>query len=149
VSIYDGQSYWHYVSFGMSDLYTKRSGGEWSGFGYELTFRLTKRALEPDPPLWPIDVLVSMARAAFMGSDFGPCHTVKTGPIDGNPDGRITALILAKDPGFELQDTAHGKLVFLQLVGVEGPVRERALQAGVQPVLDELQAHNPGLVTTI
>jgi hypothetical protein len=149
VSMYDGGSFWHYVSFGMSDLYAKRSGEDWSGFGYELTFRLAKSENEQEPPLWPINILVSVARSAFMGSSFAPGHTVKMGPIDGNPETKITALLIAKDPAFEVQETPYGKLALLQLVGVEGEVRERALQTGVLEMIDQLQAIDENLVTTL
>lgn len=52
------------VSLGLSDLYSKQSKGDWSGFGYELTFRLAKTVGEGEVPLWPINILVNMARAA-------------------------------------------------------------------------------------
>lgn len=147
VSIYDGGAFWHYVGFGLSELYTKESEGDWSGFGYEFTFRLAKTGTRQEPPLWPIDVLISLARAQFAGSDFGPGHTVRTGPLDGESETRLTALLLVEDPGFELQNTPHGKLAFLQLVGVEAETRERALQVGAREVIAELRAHNPELVT--
>jgi suppressor of fused-like protein len=149
VSIFDGGSFWHYVSFGLSDLYRKEGRSDWSGFGYELTFRLGKQVEEKDAPLWPVNVLVSMARAAFRGSEFAPGHTVKTGPIDGNPKTKQTALLIVKDPGFDLQLTPHGKLAFLQLVGVPNETRERGLQLGVQVVIDELQAADPNLITRL
>lgn len=147
VSIYDGGAFWHYVGFGLSDLYAKESKGDWSGFGYELTFRLAKAGTEQDPPLWPIDVLISLARAQFAGSDFAPGHTVKTGPIDGGSETRLTALLLVEDPGFELQDTPHGKLAFLQLVGIEAETRERALRVGSAEIIAELRVRDPELVT--
>jgi len=52
------------VSLGLSGLYSKQLKGDWSGFGHELTFRLAKTAGEGEVPLWPINILVNMARAA-------------------------------------------------------------------------------------
>ena len=43
ISIYDGGNYWHFVSFGLSELYEKESENkEISGYGYELTLKLKK-----------------------------------------------------------------------------------------------------------
>jgi hypothetical protein len=148
VSVYDGGTFWHYVSYGLSDLYRKESEDEWSGFGYELTFRVAKVGDEPFP-LWPVNVMISLARARYVGSDYRAGDTVKTGPLDGRPECELTALLVVEDPAFELQETPFGKLVFLQLVGVEGKTRERAIELGSRPVLEELRALNPGLVTKI
>jgi hypothetical protein len=149
VSIYDGGGFWHYVSFGLSDLYAKESNDDWSGFGYEFTFRLAKSGAEAEPPLWPINLMGSLARAVFTGSAFGPGHSVQIGPIDGRPETKATALLLTKDPGLELRETPHGKLAFLLILGVEASVRERALEAGAEQALNEIRDQNPDLVTRI
>jgi hypothetical protein len=52
-----------------------------------------------------------------------------------------------RGPGFELQDTPHGKLAFLQLVGIEAETRERALRVGSPEAIAELRARAPELVT--
>lgn len=56
VAIFDSKSFWHYLSFGMSDLFAKETEGEWSGFGYEFTFRLAKGESDRKPPLWPVNI---------------------------------------------------------------------------------------------
>ncbi len=44
ISVYDGGSYWHFVSFGLSEIYDKEcENKEISGYGYELTFKLKKK----------------------------------------------------------------------------------------------------------
>jgi hypothetical protein len=149
VSVYDASSFWHYVSFGLSDLYEKTSPSEASGLGFAFTFRLAKGQRPEQPPLWPIDVMVSLARAAFSGSTFGEGHTMKTGPLDGKKESKLTALLLVRDPGFDVQQTPHGCLTFLQLVGVQGESRERALRIGVQQVVDELRNEDANLVTRL
>lgn len=148
VAIYDAGAFWHYVSFGMSDLFAKESAGEWSGFGYEFTFRCSKEA-GAAAPLWPVDVLVGLATSAYQGERYAPGHTIKTGPIDGRSETALTALLVAKDPGVPVIDTPHGKVAFLLLLGVEGPVREKALAAGFDAVLAEISAGNPSLVTRL
>jgi suppressor of fused len=149
VTIYDGVTFWHYVSFGLSDLYAKESDDDWSGFGYEFTFRLAKGS-EAEPPPWPINVMGSLGRAVFTGSAFAPGHSVDMmKPLDG-PDSTstITAVLLTKDPGLEqVRETPHGKLAFLLILGVEGSLRERALAEGTDKVLTEIRQTNPDLLT--
>lgn len=149
VSIYDGGAFWHYVSFGMSDLYEKDSRGSWSGFGYELTFRLAKPASEVAPPLWPINLMGSLARAAYTGSAFAPGHTVQIGPIDGQAETTLTALLLTEDPALPVRDTPNGELAFLLLIGVEAALRERAMSEGSEGVLAELKDADPTLTTRL
>lgn len=150
VNIYDAGSFWHYVSLGMSELYGKDGEGEWSGFGYEFTFRLHKSADEASPPLWPINVMGSLARAAFTGSEFCAGDTVQIGPIDGRPETRLTALLIAPDPGFpQVLSTPNGKLELLLLLGVENELRERARALGTEEVLRELRVQNAELVTRL
>jgi suppressor of fused len=149
VRIYDGGTFWHYVSFGLSDLYRKESADDWSGFGYELTFRVAKTVGEENPPLWPVSVMVSLASARYTAQDYASGDTVKTGPLDGRPECRLTALLIFEDPAFKVLETPFGKLVFLQLVGVEAETRERALRIGSQRVIDELRFSNPDLITRV
>jgi hypothetical protein len=135
----------------MSDLYakeSKESEDDWSGFGYEFTFRVAKNA-DNQPPLWPVEVMVSMARAAYKGEDFAAGHTVNIGPIDDRKETTLTALLVVTDPAIPILDTPNGKVALLLLVGVEGPVRERALEIGTDAVLAELSAQNPDLVTRV
>ena len=46
ISIYDGGDFWHFVSYGLSELYEKESEDpEWSGYGFEFTLKLKKAGL--------------------------------------------------------------------------------------------------------
>ena len=46
ISIYDGGDYWHFVTYGMSELYEKESENqEISGFGMEFTFKLKRKPM--------------------------------------------------------------------------------------------------------
>ncbi|MGH0157657.1 UNVERIFIED_CONTAM: hypothetical protein FKN15_057321 [Acipenser sinensis] len=63
--------HWHYVSFGLSDLYGDNRVHEFtgqdgpSGFGFELTFRLKREAGETAPPTWPAELMQGLARYVF------------------------------------------------------------------------------------
>ncbi|MCR4555521.1 MAG: suppressor of fused domain protein [Alphaproteobacteria bacterium] len=49
ISIYDGGEFWHFVTYGFSELYTKESKyPEISGYGFELTFKLKKTHIKQD-----------------------------------------------------------------------------------------------------
>lgn len=148
VAIYDPGPFWHFVSFGMSDLYTKESEGDWSGFGYELTFRIAKDESDK-PPLWPVEVMVSLAKAAYKGEAFVLGHTIKTGPIDGQKETPLTALLVVQDPAIQILETPHGKVSLFLLIGVEEHVRKRALDLGMEAILGEILAENPELVTRV
>jgi suppressor of fused-like protein len=148
VAIYDPGPFWHFVSFGMSELYAKETAGDWSGFGYEFTFRIAKDP-SGDPPLWPVEVMVNLAQAAHKGEDFTPGHTILTGPLTGQKETPLTALLVTLDPAIPLLETPHGKVALLLLVGVEAQVRERALEVGVDPVLAEISTKNPDLITRV
>lgn len=147
VNVYDAGSHWHYVSLGLSDLYAKTSAGAVSGLGHELTFRLAKGEREAEPPRWPIPVMVSLARAEFNGDVLAPGHTIKTGPINGRPDTPLTAFLVVDDRAIASLETPHGRVAFLQLVGVEGQIRERALRDGSDALIADLRARDPDLIT--
>ena len=42
VNVYETDEYYHFVSFGLSDLFGKTSDDEYSGYGMEFTFKLKK-----------------------------------------------------------------------------------------------------------
>jgi hypothetical protein len=146
VNVYDAGTFWHFVSLGLTELYGKETQGDVSGFGYELTFRVGKRPGEDEPPLWPVNVMINLARAQWVGSDFAPGQSIQSGPLDGSKETRLTAMLTARDPAFELQRGPFGEFGFLLLVGVEASIHQRARAEGVQAVLAEL---DPALVTTL
>lgn len=62
----DPVPHWHYVSYGMSDLYVKESEDPVeSGWGFEFTFRLAREGGGTDPPVWPANLLQNLARYVF------------------------------------------------------------------------------------
>ena len=47
ISVYNGGDYFHFVTYGLSELYEKQNGNpERSGYGFELTLKLKKEGLE-------------------------------------------------------------------------------------------------------
>ncbi len=132
VSAYDGGTFWHFVSFGLTELYVKESESpEWSGFGYELTFKLAKDG--DAPPEWAFEFMEAIGKAVWKGQVFAAGHTIKTGPINGDPETKQNAVLVVRDPAIpEPISTPHGKVEFLLLVGVPDEVRRQVLQGEVE-----------------
>ena len=112
--------HWHYVSYGLSDLYTKKSGSAASGYGFELTLRV---ALEPDalePPQWPIFLLQSLARYVYRtGHGFHDGHRMSAnGPISLGAPTALCSMAFTFDPELPAIDTPNGSVAFLQVVGL-------------------------------
>lgn len=158
VSAYDAGGHWHFVTYGLTELYAKENDDpEWSGFGYEFTFKLPK--LSELPPLWAFDLLDAIGRQVWKGARFEAGHWIELGPLDGRPETPQTAAIVLRDPAFpQPLDTPHGKVEFLLLLGVEDAYRQQvqqayeASEAGAgweAPVVAQLRAENPDLVTQI
>lgn len=139
--------HWHYISFGLSDLYgdgrvfdpqVPRADANPSGFGFELTFRLKKEGNEASPPTWPAAVMQSLAKYVFNSEnilcpgDHVSWHT----PLDSpQSDSRIQHMLMTEDPQLGTVLTPFGSVTFVQIVGV---------------CLEELQAsqqwNGPGLI---
>ena len=49
ISIYDGGDYWHFVTYGLSEIYEKETDNkDVSGYGMEFTFKLKKADYEDE-----------------------------------------------------------------------------------------------------
>lgn len=123
ISIYDGGEYYHFVTFGLSELYEKESENkEYSGYGFEFTVKLKKSGLEDEEAAIKgmCGVLQALARITFTkGSIFQPNEYIYTGQTAGmDPKGEslITGFITRLDELGEI-DTPNGKIQFVELVG--------------------------------
>ncbi len=125
ISIYDGGKYWHFVSFGLTEIYDKESGcPETSGYGYELTFKLKKDNYEDEEAEIRniCGILQMIARLTFTkGEVFQPFEFIYTGQttgIDAKQKSNLTGFITVKDPTVETINTPNGKVEFLELIGM-------------------------------
>ena len=125
ISVYDGGDYWHFVSFGQTEIYDKESENkEISGYGYELTFKLKKEGLEDEEAEIRnvCGILQMVARLTFTkGEIFAPdefLYTGQTQGIDAYQKSDLTGFICIKDPTVETIDTPNGRVEFLELVGM-------------------------------
>lgn len=151
-SIYQSEAgYQHIVTFGMSELYTDEEafGGDYSRWGYEMTIKLKESSAENC--LWALDVLSNLARYTYTSERwFAPYECIHGGePIHAGTDSKITSLITVADTAAQSQDTVHGKLEFIQLVGITES-EYQAIQEdynNIHKLIDLMKQDNPDLVT--
>ncbi|MDR1702135.1 MAG: suppressor of fused domain protein [Sporomusaceae bacterium] len=124
ISIYDGGDFWHFVTYGFSELYEKNSenDSEWSGFGFELTFKLKKLSWIDESEIKNIaGVLQSLARYVFSSQrGFKPYEyiwTKQTEGFDCNGKSKLTGFATAPDEA-GLIETPNGKVEFICVVGL-------------------------------
>ncbi|MFJ7367961.1 suppressor of fused domain protein [Lysinibacillus sp. NPDC098008] len=144
--------HWHFVTYGFSELYDKESNNqEYSGFGFELTFRLVRSDDEEEPPAWALNLLQNMARYVFNSGNVFVAgdYLDANGPICLGADTLLTALAFTNDPELAEMDTPNGKVAFVQMVGITEDELEAIqtwhtfglLQAGIEQL--------PGYVTDL
>lgn len=124
VSAYDGGEFFHFVSYGLSELYAKESEDkDISGMGFELTLKLSKNALtDVDAELENIAALFqSLAELCFEQEEvISPYEYIYTGQeqgVDTDSLSKITGFITLPDELGTIS-TPNGKLSFVKLVGV-------------------------------
>nr|WP_238475798.1 suppressor of fused domain protein [Clostridium manihotivorum] len=124
ISIYDGGDYYHFVTYGLSELYEKEfKNKEYSGYGFELTVKLKKGGLEDEEAAirGMCGILQAIARLTYNeGEIFQPDEYIYTGQTSGmDPKGQslITGFITHLDKLGEI-NTPNGKLQFVELIGV-------------------------------
>lgn len=158
ISIYHSEyqePHFHFVTYGFSELYynEEAAGGDYSGFGFELTFRLKKSGDENVG--WAINFLQNIAKYVFTsGNYFEPFHVFPANsPIRLEYDTQITAVAFVLDPELGEIDTPHGKVQFLQAVGITAKELEM-LRASfsiekVEELIRQLEIGNPLFITDL
>ena len=158
VSIYDSkkqEEHFHFVTYGFSELYynEEKVNGEFSKWGFELTFRLKPFEEDNGNPGWVIALLQNIAKYVFSsGNWFEEFHYMPAnGPIRLDTKTDITALIFVADPEIEKKQTPHGEVSFLQIVGITSAEFE-AIKEGrtsVEEIVNKLKENNPLLITDL
>ncbi|RFU40753.1 suppressor of fused domain protein [Actinomadura logoneensis] len=153
VSAYPRDDHWHYVSYGMSELYEKESENlDESGWGFEFTFRLARPDGEDEPPVWPVNLMQNLARYVYSsGNWFAPGHHMDAnGPIAADrADCTLSALLFAEDPELGTVGTPHGRVQFLQIVGLTPDEYEVTLKWDSAALTGLLASRLPLLVSDI
>ena len=125
ISVYDGGDYWHFVTYGLSELYDKESDiEEVSGYGMEFTFKLKKDNYENEENeiQCVCGILQSIARITFTKGElfnvYEYLYTGQTTGIDSKQKSNITGFITVPDDKFKEINTPNGKVCFVEFVCV-------------------------------
>ena len=125
ISIYDGGDYWHFVSYGLSEIYEKESENKAiSGYGMEFTLKLKKDKYEDEEAEIKgiCGIFQMIARITFQnGEVFSPFEYLYTGQkegIDTKMQSNITGFITILDTNAGSIDTPNGKVDFVEFIGV-------------------------------
>lgn len=148
----DPVPHWHFVSYGLTELYSKESDdADTSGYGFELTFRLACNPADDEPPAWAINFLQNLARYVFKsGNVFGDGHWMTAnGPIALERETLICSMGFVFDPELPAIDTPHGRMAFIQVVGLTVDEERAAKQWQTRKLLDVLRPEMPLWVTDL
>ena len=125
ISIYDSGDYWHFITYGLSELYEKESDvKDVSGYGMEFTFKLKKDNYENEENEIKCicGILQSIARITFTKGEvfnsYEYLYTGQTEGIDYNRKSNITGFITVPDDKFHEINTQNGKVNFVEFIGV-------------------------------
>lgn len=124
ISIYDGGDYWHFITYGLSELYEKESENiEYSGYGMEFTLKLKKNVKDEDAELKGIcGILQAIARITFENGElFKPYEYLYTGQTQGmdiEMKSLLTGFITIPDTQLKTIETPNGRVEFVEFIGV-------------------------------
>lgn len=156
ISVYQsehgGRAHWHFVTYGYSELFEKETDDpEVSGFGFEMTIRVTDPEWQDDPPPWVLSLLQNLARYVFRtGNTFAPGHhSPLNGPIALGRETALVAAAFVADPELPAIETPHGSLAFVQLVGLTQDELDAVRAWDTLRFLDVVRAGNPAFVTEL
>lgn len=155
VAIYDNDNFKHLVSYGMSHLYynEEAAGQEYSKWGLEFSFRVKPfEADGEDDPFWVIQLMNNLAsfinetKVWFEEYQFLPLG----GTIRAETETDIVGVAFINDIDLGEIDTPHGKVNFLQLVGLNSiqlkRLEDNSSKEEVKAVLDEIRLTNPKFI---
>jgi hypothetical protein len=144
----------HIVTYGMSKLYAdiEAFGGEYSGWGYEMTLKLQNGT--EDNYMWAIDVLSNIARYTFKTERyFEPFQFISnnSNSIRAGTDSELKGFLIVNDTELSGRDTVHGRLDFLQLVGITQVELNKITtnREKIAPLIENMKKDNPFLVTDL
>jgi len=146
------EPHWHFITYGFSELYEKVSENkDFSGWGFELTFRLKTKPETSEPPLWALNFLQNLARYVFESGNIFKSgdYLNANGPIALEEETHITALAFTLDPELPPIDTPNGYLEFLQVVGITDDEELAVKIWSTQKVLKVFSPYLPLYITDL
>jgi len=152
--------HWHFVSYGLTELFEKSSPDpEHSGFGFELTLRLVRRAGEEMPPVWAVKLMQALGHyvlSGHAGLDTG--HVIDLGgplappqPGEGGAERpcALEGVVLVPDPRLGELRTPFGRVLFLQLFGLARDELEPMTSWDLQRKVGLVMEYDPLAITDV
>ncbi len=150
-----GIEHQHFCTYGYSNLYydEESAGGEHSGFGFEMTFRLATPLPPTEQPNWVLNMLNNLARYVFDSKKwFAEYHWIPAnGPIREGYPTEIVGFAFLLDPQLPPVDSPHGRVEFVQGFGITTEEIEQIKDKSitVKELIEAHQKTNPLLVTDL
>ncbi|MGO8827487.1 MAG: suppressor of fused domain protein [Acidimicrobiales bacterium] len=143
VSAYNCGSHWFFVTYGLSELFTKVTDDpEVSGWGEELTMRVLRQ--EDDPPQWAVKLLARLGELVFQRkTPFLPGGRLEM------PDGGgevPPALAWTEDPELSPAHGPFGSVQFVATIGVSIDTLARMRSETTGAVVETVKTENPLLL---
>lgn len=159
ISVYESKEqtgHFHFITYGFSELYydEESAGGEFSKYGFELTFRL-KKISDQDQIHWACNLFQNLAKYVFKsGKYFEEFHFIPAnGPIRAAYETDITALAFVLDPKLGKIKTPHGEVAFLQMVGLTTAeyeiLKQNPKTTETEKLIQHLKTDNNLLITDL
>jgi hypothetical protein len=150
-----GVPHLHFVTYGYTSLYYDEEsvGGDYSRFGFEMTFRLASPLPPTEQPIWVCNFLQNLARYVYdSGKHFAAGHWIPAnGPIRADAETDIVGLVFTDDRTCDAVASAHGRVAFVQGFGVTQSEIDRliAKEVTVDEIINPHLESNPLLVTDL
>jgi hypothetical protein len=150
----DGLHY-HFVSYGFSELFYNEDavGQEYSKFGFELTFRLKPHNEDIKSQAWVFSLMQNLSNYVFeSGNYFDDYHYIPTNsPIRLDTQTQLRALVFVTDSQLGEIETVHGKVKFLQMVGITQKEYDLIKEGKLDrfELVEKLKFNNPLLITDL
>jgi hypothetical protein len=146
ISAYRSPEGWHFVTFGLTELYAKESDDpQHSGWGYELTLRTPPA---DTPQGWALELLHAVAQVTQRHNVlFGEGHRLDPRSRIGGDSSPLQAVAFTRDRTAQPRSFPFGSYVFLQLVGITGAELEAMKSTSTEAVLLRLAEDDQALRT--
>ena len=150
VCAYQASGYWHLVTLGLSELWTKQGKqADTSGWGFELTIKVPCGKGDAEPAGWAGRLLKLVGDSVYRtGKPLAEGSRLDIGaPITMPVISTLQALALTRDRELPVLETPNGRVEFLQVVGITLGELEEMQASTTAEGLDLLRVSNPHLLT--
>lgn len=150
-----GVDHLHFCTYGYTSLYYDEEsvGSEFSGYGFEMTFRLASPLPPVEESTWVCNLFQNLAKYVFeTGRIFENYHWVPAnGPIHADSDTDIVGLAFVNDPTLAPTDSPHGRVEFIQAFGLTQSELDaiKSKARSCQEIVESHRKTNPLLVTDL